>query len=232
VSHAGDGGPSRSAERISDVSKETTMRITVFGATGGLGRCIVEQALADGHVVTAFARDPDGLALAHPSLTFLAGNVLDSARVRAAIEGSDAVISAFGVKPGVNPGHLYSQGTHNIIAAMESAGVRRIVSVSTWLVRESRRRSGPLVRIFVPLLQPQLYRDRERQEDLIRETALDWIIVRPARLTDGSRTGRYRSSTALKLHATSHIARADVADFILRQLHDDTFMRQAPTLSY
>ncbi len=208
------------------------MRIVVFGATGGLGRCIVEQALADGHTVTAVARNPDGSALAHPSLTFHAGNVLDPDRVRAAVEGSDAVISAFGVKPGIKPGRLYSDGTRNIITAMESAGVRRIVSVSTWLVRESRRRAGPLVRIFVPLLQPQLYRDRERQEALIRETPLDWIIVRPARLTDGSRTGRYRSGAALKLHATSHIARADVADFVLRQLRDDTFLRQAPSLSY
>jgi putative NADH-flavin reductase len=207
------------------------VRIVVFGATGGLGRSIVGQALSQGHEVFAVARHPETLALAHPQLSLAAADVLDAQRVRAAIRGCDGVIAAFGVPPGVSPGTLYSQGTRTIVDAMEAEGVRRLVSVSTWLVGESRRRAGPLVRVLVPLLQPELYRDRERQEDIVRASALDWIIVRPSRLTQGRPTGRYRAGVQLKLRATSHIGRADVAAFVLKQLDDDSFLRQAPTVS-
>ncbi len=208
------------------------MRIAVFGATGGLGRCIVEQALAEGHEIVGFARKPDGLPGTKSHLTFVAGNVLDPEAVQRAVAGCDGVISAFGVKPGAPVGHLYSDGARTLVTAMEAAGVRRLVSISTWLVGASRRRAGPLVRLFVPLLQPELFRDRERQEAVIRESLLDWILVRPSRLTDGRRVGRYRAGTDLKLRASAHISRADVAHFVLKQLRDDTYLRQATTVSY
>jgi putative NADH-flavin reductase len=207
------------------------MRITVLGATGGLGRCVVEQALAAGYQVTACARRPGALDLSNPGLTFVAADVLNLEQVRAAVEGSDAVISTFGVKPGVSPGHLYSDGTRTLLAAMATARVRRLICVSTWLVLDSRRRAGPLIRVFVPLLQPDLYRDRERQEALVRASALDWTIVRPSRLTEGRRTGRYRSGTNLRLRATSHVSRADVAEFLLKQLAVDSDVHRAVTVS-
>ncbi len=150
------------------------MRIVIFGATGGLGRLLVERALAEGHVVTAFARSLRGLEVDGARLHGLAGNVLDPSSVRAAIAGQHAVICAFGAAPRKNPGRLYSDGTSRIVEAMHAHDVRRLICVSTWLVRESRRRAGPLVRFFVPLSQPQLYRDRERQEQVcVRVARLD-----------------------------------------------------------
>jgi putative NADH-flavin reductase len=214
------------------------LRIVVFGATGGLGRQIVAQALAAGHSVTAFARSPDALPLEDARLASVRGNVLDAEAVRAAVAGQDAVVSAFGVKPGARPGRLYADGTRNIIAAMQAdrqpgghTTGARLVCVSTWLVGGSRRRAGPLVRVFVPLVGRRLYRERERQEALVRASDLDWILVRPARLTDGKLSGRYRSGPRLKLRATSHIARANAAAFVVAQLSDDTYLRQAVTVS-
>lgn len=207
------------------------MRITVFGATGGLGRVVVAQVLAAGHEVVASARRPDALDLTATGLTFVAADVLDPDRVRAALHGSDAVINVIGVKPGVSPGRLYSDGTRAILDAMTTAHVRRLLCVSTWLVRESRRRAAPAVRVLVPLLQPELYLDRERQEALVRESPLDWTIVRPSRLTNGRRTGRYRVGIELPLHATSHISRADVADFLVARLAGDAYVRRAVTVS-
>jgi putative NADH-flavin reductase len=222
------------------------LRIVVFGATGGLGRQIVAQALAEGHTVTAFARTPDALRIEDARLAVARGNVLDADAVRTAVAGQDVVVSAFGVKPGARPGRLYSDGTRNIVAAMQTdamqtdamqtdrqaSGAQRLICISTWLVGESRRQAGPLVRIFVPLLGRRLYRDRERQEALVRASGLDWILVRPARLTDGKPTGRYRSGARLKLRVTSHIARADAAAFVLGQVADDTYLRQAATVTY
>lgn len=206
------------------------MRIVIFGATGGLGRLLVDQALANGHTVTAFARNLDRLPATPTGLVGVAGNVLDREKVRAAVAGQDAVICAFGVRPGKNPGRLYSQGTHIVVEAMGAQGVSRLICVSTWLVRESRRNAGPLVRIFVPVLQPQLFRDRERQEAEVRESQLNWTLVRPARLTDGPPTGRYRVGGDLKLSARSHVSRADVADFVLHELADPTYIREAVTI--
>lgn len=206
------------------------MRIVIFGATGGLGRLLVDQALASGHTVTAFARTLDRLPARSMELIGVAGNVLDEEKVRAAVGGQEVVICAFGVRPGKNPGRLYSRGTRVVVEAMRAQGVRRLICVSTWLVGESRRNAGPLVRVFVPLLQPQLFRDRERQERVVRDSQLDWTLVRPARLTDRPHSGTYHVGSDLKLSARSHVSRADVADFVLHELAAPTYVRQAVTI--
>ena len=206
------------------------MRVVIFGATGGLGRLLVERALAEGHVVMAFARSLRGLPVDGARLHGLAGNVLDPSSVRAAVAGQDAVICAVGVARGKNPGRLYSDGTRRIVEAVHAHDVRRLICVSTWLVGESRRRAGPLVRFFVPLSQPQLYRDRERQEQVVRDSGLDWTLVRPARLTNGPATGNYHVGPDLKLSALADVSRADVADFVLKELADGAYMRQAVTV--
>lgn len=206
------------------------MRVVIFGATGGLGRQLVERGLAEEHVVTAFARSIPKLDAEAERLHRLAGNVLDPASVRAAVASQDAVICAIGVAPGKDPGRFYSEGTQQIVEAMQSQDIRRLICVSTWLVRESRRRAGPLVRIFVPLLQPRLFVDRERQEQVVRASGLNWTLVRPARLTNKPATGNYQVGTHLKLAARASISRADVADFLINQLADETYNRQAVTI--
>ncbi len=208
------------------------MRIAVFGATGGLGRLVVEQALAQGHTVTAFVRNPATLAIQHDRLALIQGDVRDSARVEAAVAGQEAVVMALGTRPGAQVGTFYSDSTRAIVAAMRAAGARRLVCVSSWVVRESRRHAGLIGNLIVPLFPGRLYADRERQEQVVRESDLDWIIVRPARLVDRPARGAYHSGTHIRVRAVTGIARADVAAFVVRQVSDDTYLRQAMSVSY
>jgi uncharacterized protein YbjT (DUF2867 family) len=207
------------------------MKTIIFGATGTLGRHLVENALHSGHQVTAFARRPEALAFDHPNLTRIAGDVLDPAAVAAAITGREAVLVALGAgrKGGVRTG-----GTHNIIAAMKQAGLARLVCLSTLGAGDSRALLNFFwKRIMFGLLLRPAYADHQAQEALVRESGLDWTIVRPGAFSDGPATGDYRHGfpvTAKNL--ALKISRADVADFMIGQLRDLAYLRQAPGLSY
>lgn len=207
------------------------MKLIVFGATGTIGRQVVAQALAQQHQVTAFARHPEALALEHGNLTRLAGDVLDPATVMAAVEGHDAALIALGAG---RKGTVRAVGTRHVIEAMERHGVRRLVCESTLGAGDSRALLTFFwKRIMFGLLLRAVYADHEAQEAVVRKSALDWIIIRPGAFTDGPATDRYRhgfppTTRDLKLK----ISRADVAGFMLRQLTDDRYLRQAPGLSY
>lgn len=207
------------------------MRVLVFGATGSVGRRVVEQGLARGHEVTAFVRDPSKIGVAHERLTVFRGDVLDGASVERAVLGQEAVLCSIGAG---RKGGVRSEGTRNIVRAMEGAGVRRLVCQSTLGAGES---SGNLDFFWKHVMFGFLLRgasaDHERQEAHVKGSDLDWTIVRPAAFTDGGRTGEYRhgfppSKKGLKLK----ISRADVAGFMLDQLTNDTYLRRTPGLSY
>jgi len=212
------------------------MNIAIFGATGGTGRALIEQALAHGHTVTAFARNPAALAISHPRLTVVQGDVLDPARVEAAVAGQDAVLNSLGMKPGTQA-PVTSEGTQNIIAAMHKFGVRRLITQSSLPVAaiDGNPRELPwLFRIILSLAAPlkTIFQDKVRQERIIQQSGLEWVIVRPAALTDGARTGSYRVGMPLKVSLGSKISRADVAEFMLKQVADNTYLHQVPRLSY
>jgi putative NADH-flavin reductase len=222
---------------VGDVKQsEMDMKLIVFGATGGTGRHLLEQALAEGHVVTAFVRNPSKLGLTATNLRLVAGDVMDPAAVEQAMPGHDAVLVMLGA-PARSKGLLRSEGTRNIIRAMEKAGVRRLICQTSLGYADSRqvleRTAFHFRYIVAPLFLRGVFADHERQEDLIKQSNLDWTIVRPGNLTDGLRTGRYRHGFAAddKL-VTVKISRADVAEFMLRQLRDDTYLRKTPGLSY
>ena len=208
------------------------MRVVVFGATGSVGRHVVEQGLARGHDVTAFVRDPPGLDLAHEGLTVFQGDVLDAASVERAVRGQGAVLCSIGAG---RKGRVRSEGTRNIVRAMEGAGVQRLVCQTTLGTGESSGNLNFFWKHFMfGLLLRDAFADHEQQEAHVRRSALDWTIVRPAAFTDGGgRTGEYRhgfspSKKGLKLK----ISRADVAEFMLDQLTDDAYLHQTPGLSY
>ncbi len=207
------------------------MNVIIIGATGTVGRCLVEQALAENHHVTAFARRPSALALSHANLTLKAGDALDRETVMDAVRGHDAVIVALGA--GLK-GTVRSTGTKHVIEAMKRHGVRRLVCHSTLGAGDSR---GNLNfywrRVMFGFLLRAAYADHQAQEALVKQSGLDWVIVRPAALTDGPATGAYKHGfppTERKL--TLKISRADVAGFILRQLTGDAYLGQTPGLSY
>jgi len=207
------------------------MRLIIFGATGTIGRHLVDEALSRNHRVTAFARQPSALELDHQDLTRRAGDVLDRGAVADAVQGHDAVLVALGAG---RKGGIRSVGTRNIIDAMERHGVRRLVCLSTLGAGDSRALLNFFwKRIMFGLLLRDAFADHESQEALIGQSDLDWIIVRPAAFTGGPATGAYRHGfPATEPNLKLKIPRADVADFMLRQLTDDTYLRRSPGLSH
>lgn len=209
------------------------MNLLIIGATGGTGRAIVRQALEQGHRVSAFARNPDRVKERHERLTVTRGDVLDPRSLDAALPGHDAVLSALGHKRWFLPTRILSEGTKNVIAAMERHGVRRFICETTLGIGDTRGRMGLYYTLFIiPVIIWFYFRDKERQEALIRNSALDWTIVRPGQLTNGRKRGAYKHGTGLGNYLwTVRISREDVADFMLRQLNDDTYIRQSPSVA-
>ena len=207
------------------------MNILVFGATGPTGQQLVKQALTRGHKVTAFARRPE--ALLDQRLRVVAGDVLrDDAKIDEAMHGQDAVVSALGRRPSFSSDHLISRGMKAIAAAMERAGVRRIVLMSAFGVGESARDAPLVPRIMYCVLLRDIFADKLAAEEQLRSTGLDWTIVYPVLLTDGPLTGRYRVGERLELRGLPKISRADVAHFMLGEIEKPAWVRRIAALSY
>jgi putative NADH-flavin reductase len=210
-------------------------RVLIIGATGGTGRQLVRQALEQGHEVTAFVRNPRRLKMEHPNLRIVQGDVLDYALVESAMQGQNAVLSALGHKHLFWPTTILSRGTENIMRAMKHCGVPRLICESSLGVGDAVGRLGLLATLlFVPLILPFYFWDRVRQETLIADNIdIDWVIVRPAALTNGPSRGDYRHGFKLGSYVwSSRVSRADVADFMLKQLNDDTYVGTAPGICY
>lgn len=207
------------------------MKIAIFGATGSVGRLAVTQALEQGHTVTALVRDPEKVETRHESLRLIKGDVLNSSDVEKTVQGQDAVLCILGAG---RKGTIRSKGTKTIIDAMQKSGVKRLICQSSLGVGDSRGNLNFLWKyIMFGLLLRAAYADHVLQEEYVMKSGLDWTIIRPAAFTDGPRTGVYRhgfSGTAEGL--TLKISRSDVADFLLRQLTDDTYLHKTPGLSY
>jgi putative NADH-flavin reductase len=210
-------------------------RVLIIGATGGTGRQLVQQALDQGHQVTAFVRKPAKLKIEHPNLRVAQGNVLDYTTVEAAMQGQSAVLSALGHKRFLWPTKILSRGTENIMRAMKRCRVPRLICESSLGVGNAVGRLGlPATFFFVPLILPFYLWDRVRQETLIEDNIdIDWVLVRPPVLTNGPKRDNYRHGFNVGNYIwPRRISRANVPDFMLRQLNDDTYMGTAPGVCY
>lgn len=207
------------------------MIIALFGATGKTGRQFLQQALDQGHFVKALVRDPAKVS-PHPNLTVVQGDVLSPGDVQRTVEGSDAAVSLFGHVKG-SPDTLQTDGTRNIASAMKAAGVRKIISLSGGgLPFEKDKPKFPdrLIRGLMKLVVPTILKDAEAHAEVLRQSGLDWVIVRGPRLNDGPRTGAYRVSW-VGVNASTKVSRADLADFILKQVESNSYLRQMPFVS-
>jgi putative NADH-flavin reductase len=207
------------------------MKIIIFGSTGTVGKHVITQALNAGHEVTAFARNPEKIKETHEHLTKVSGDVLNPASVDAAIPDHDAVLVVLGA--GRN-GVVRASGTQNIINAMRRHGIKRLICQSSLGVGDSRVSLNFFWKyiMFGLLLRPA-YADHELQEQYVKSSNLDWTIVRPAAFTDGEHSGKYLHGFAINDEkATLKISRADVADFLLKQLVDLHYLHKSPSLSY
>jgi uncharacterized protein YbjT (DUF2867 family) len=206
------------------------LQVLIVGATGGTGRQLVQQALEHGHTVTAFVRKPKKLKIEHPNLRVVQGNVRDYASVESAVQGQSAVLSALGHKRLFYPTRILSEGTRNILRAMKTCNVPRFICESSLGVGSAVGRLGLLSTfLVVPLILPFYFWDRVRQEKVIEESDVDWVIIRPGILTNHAASGGYRHGRNIgNFILGKRISRADVADFMLKQLTDDTYVGAAP----
>ena len=207
-------------------------KILVFGATGALGRQILQQGLAAGANMTAFVRDPRRLTLTHENLSVIAGDATyDRETVAAAICGQDAVISALGNGMSLRTDGLMQRCVLAIRLGMQKTNVKRLILTSAFGVGESVNDASAVMRVVYRLLMKQVFEDKAASEDQLRRSDLDWTIVYPVMLTNGPRTESYRVGEKMALSGLATISRADVADFILKQLADTRFVRKAAVVT-
>jgi putative NADH-flavin reductase len=208
------------------------MKLTIFGASGRTGIPLVRRALTAGHEVTALVRDPAKLPIKDDRLTVIQGDVTDPAAVERAIAGADAVISVLG--PGPNtPKDIQTRAAHTIIAAMHKHGVRRLVSLTGAGVPAPQDRPKLVNRLFslaLALFAADALRDGEGLAAALRDSGLDWTLVRVPRLTDDPGTGNVRVGW-VGVNTGTKIAREDVADWMLRVATNGSYVGQMPMIS-
>jgi uncharacterized protein YbjT (DUF2867 family) len=195
------------------------MRLVVFGATGSIGRHLVEQALASGHEVTAFSRSARTPSDAGGSLRILRGDVLAPDAVAQAVAGQQAVLCSLGA--GLK-GRVRAEGTSNIVAAMRHHGAKRLVCQTTLGVGDSWSNLNFRWKyVMFGLLLRAAYRDHVRQEEIVRRSGLDWTIVRPSAFTDAPADGPVRSAFPPGTRDLAlTVPRAEVARFMLSLIDD------------
>ena len=211
------------------------MKLVIFGSTGKIGIEVVKQALAREHDVTAFLRDPARLTLKNEMasgkdrLRIVSGDVFDASSVKEAVQGQDAVICSIG-SMSLGKTTVRTEGTANIIQAMEEQIVDRLLVVSAMGVGESWSTLSFVNKLFFATLLFGARRDHEEQEKIVKKSNLNWTILRPSGLTDGPLTGSYDIGEGIPAES-SKISAADVADALIKALDEDTFGRKAVTIT-
>jgi putative NADH-flavin reductase len=210
------------------------LKVIVFGASRGVGAHAVQQALAAGHDVTAFARKAESIAQSHERLTIVAGDVTNPLDVAAAMPGHDAALVTLGADNRRAPTSLYSDAIANVIRAMRLSGARRLVALSNFGVL-GETSGHPLTATLATLVRFAIRHtlvDHRKALELLHSSPVDWTAVRPMALNHGPRTGNYRVARKGLPSGGMRISRADVADFMIRQLDDKDHVRGTPALAY
>jgi len=216
------------------------MKLTIFAATGGIGRQLLGQAVAAGHDVTAVVRNPEKLSGEAVRVVRADLAAADPAALELAVGGADAVLSGLGPRSNAEAG-IASRGTSAIVAAMQATHVRRIAVVSAAPVgtvpspgRPKPPRHDPGDGFFMRhLLSPavkaafgKVYADLALMEDILRDSGLDWTVVRPPRLSSRPGTGRYRTAYGQNVRGGWIVPRADVAHLMLGVLGQPETVKQ------
>jgi putative NADH-flavin reductase len=212
--------------------------IFIIGANGGIGRQCVDQALALGHRVKALVRNPAKLRLSHPNLQVVQGDITAPYSFTDFLPGTDLIISAIGTSAGFSgdrPTTLYSLGAGNLLREMKETGVNRVFFISASAVE-----TNPLLPFFFRLISryiiqkllANMYSDLRIMEKLVKESGLDWTIVRPPRLTDSAATGNYRMAVNRFLKNGLKISRADTAHFMLSHIQSEQLYQSIVEIAY
>ncbi len=201
------------------------MRLLVVGATGGLGRAVVAEAVQRGHEVAALVRDPSRAGLPG-SVQTVRGDVLDPGTLGPAVQGQDAVICALGTPSPRKPGTLLEEGTRNLVEAMRRTGVPRLVCVTLLGTAGSERHASFLYRHVILRALAPMVPDKENQECVVRDSSLEWVLVRPPRFIS-RRRGQLRVLRPGDHGRVGHVARQDLAGVLLDAAERPDYLRQA-----
>jgi putative NADH-flavin reductase len=208
--------------------------VLIIGASRGIGLETVKAALEAGHSVRALARSALRIRVEHAKLEKMAGDALQMATVKRALSRVDVVIQSLGVSAGpeiiFEPTRLFSKATRVLVTAMEEAQVKRLICVTGFGAGDSRGHGGLLYNAAFHLVLGRLYDDKDVQERIVRRSKLDWVIVRPVILTEGPKTNAYRALVDPRDWACGFISRADVANFLIKQIDEDAFLHKTPVL--
>jgi uncharacterized protein YbjT (DUF2867 family) len=212
------------------------LNVTVFGATGGVGSCVVDQLLADGHAVTAYVRNPDKVpATWGEEVTVVAGELSEPPAVDLAVQGADAVVSALG--PSLDrkaTGMPLVEGTHNIVTAMHRHGVRRYIGIGTPSVLDPREQPTWQTRVSTLMAKTFLrraYNELIGMSEVVMSSGLDWTIVRFLAPKNGPARGHLRQGFYGHDQLGFNVTRADIAAFTAAQVDDDRYIGSAPAIS-
>jgi putative NADH-flavin reductase len=210
------------------------VRVLIIGASKGIGFETARQALARGHQVRAFARSAAGIGFSNQNLEKVCGDALVRNDIVAALNDVDVVIQTLGVSLGdlFRPVSLFSDATRVLVSAMERQGVKRLICVTGFGAGDSRDSISCLQRVPFQFVFGRAYCDKDLQERLIKDSSLDWTIVRPGVLTSGKRTGLYKILDEPAQWRNGMVSRSDVADFLVRQIEDNSHLRKTPILVY
>ncbi|MER6356873.1 NAD(P)H-binding protein [Streptomyces sp. NPDC001634] len=210
------------------------MKLTVFGATGGIGQEIVKQALTAGHQVTAVVRDPARLSVTGTGLEVFRSDLSDPEALRPAVAGRDAVLSGLGARSRKDAG-VAARLTRTVLAALEAEGVRRLLVVSAGPVGPAPEGDGALDRTargVVSALLKDVYADLSEMEAELARSTTDWTVVRPPRLQNKPVTGTYRTAVGGFPRKGRFIGRADVAHAMLAMVDDPGTVKQGVGVAY
>ncbi|MBD3343947.1 MAG: NAD(P)H-binding protein [Chitinivibrionales bacterium] len=209
------------------------MKLVIFGATGRTGIPLVGQALDKGHRTKAFVRTPEKLTIEHRNLEVVQGDVLDAGAVEKALAGTEGVLCVIGHTKD-SPTDLQTRAMMNITSAMKKKKVKRLVDLTGAGVRDSSDRPKLIDRLIVvalKLISPKVLNDGRNHAEVIRSSGVEWTIVRAPMLQDGPHTGKYRVGFVGRNSGTK-ISRADVADFMLKEIEKPEHSGTMPMVSY
>jgi|ERR1035437_161522 putative NADH-flavin reductase len=208
------------------------MNILVIGSRG-IGREVIKQGLDMGHSIRVLSRHPEDLKITNAKLSFFRGDAMKPEDVNEASKSMDIIVSAIGVPPSNKEINVFSVSVQNIINAARNNHVKLFISVTGIGAGDTKGHGGFFYdKIINPLLLKKVYEDKDRQELLLKQSDINWIIVRPGFLTNGPITQHYRVLTDLSGVKSGNISRADCAHFILSQAASRTYIKQAPLITY
>jgi putative NADH-flavin reductase len=209
------------------------MNILIFGASGKTGHELVKQGLALNHRITAFVRNPDKLLMVHENLKIIQGDILNYQQVDEAVKGKDAVFSALGASSPFKFDQVVVDGVGNIIKVMVANHVNRLIYMSFIGLKDSRNAAGFIINHIAPTILSTEIAGHQERENMIKQSSLEWTIVRACTLTNGIHKGVYRTGENISSKGiVVSISRADVADCMLAQLKDNHSIKKTVRVMY